>query len=114
MCQLAGVALEEAKAMLQQAGLHLPLLAKPLVAGTDASHGLAVVQSQLALQTLLDGTSSFTIQPPVVLQQYHDHHGCLFKVGYWCYCSLLVAKAGFVTVGSKPGTHMRASEVLRQ
>eukprot|EP00243_Klebsormidium_subtile_P003341 TRINITY_DN16707_c0_g1_i1.p1 TRINITY_DN16707_c0_g1~~TRINITY_DN16707_c0_g1_i1.p1 ORF type:complete len:413 (-),score=66.68 TRINITY_DN16707_c0_g1_i1:165-1403(-) len=53
-------------------GLRLPLVAKPLVAdGTAKSHALALAYDERSLATL---------EPPLVLQEFVNHGGILFKV----------------------------------
>ncbi|KAK8580476.1 hypothetical protein V6N13_143563 [Hibiscus sabdariffa] len=54
------------------AGLILPLVAKPLVAdGSAKSHELSLAYDQYSLQKL---------EPPLVLQEFVNHGGVLFKV----------------------------------
>ncbi|XP_021888790.1 inositol-tetrakisphosphate 1-kinase 3 isoform X2 [Carica papaya] len=54
------------------AGLRLPLVAKPLVAdGSAKSHELSLAYDQYSLQKL---------EPPLVLQEFVNHGGVLFKV----------------------------------
>jgi inositol-1,3,4-trisphosphate 5/6-kinase/inositol-tetrakisphosphate 1-kinase len=53
-------------------GLKLPLVAKPLVAdGTAKSHAMALAYDERSLATL---------EPPLVLQEFVNHGGILFKV----------------------------------
>ncbi|XP_007018385.2 PREDICTED: inositol-tetrakisphosphate 1-kinase 3 isoform X1 [Theobroma cacao] len=55
-----------------KAGLTLPLVAKPLVAdGSAKSHELSLAYDQYSLQKL---------EPPLVLQEFVNHGGVLFKV----------------------------------
>ncbi|XP_040996699.1 inositol-tetrakisphosphate 1-kinase 3-like isoform X2 [Juglans microcarpa x Juglans regia] len=55
-----------------KAGLTLPLVAKPLVAdGSAKSHELSLAYDQNSLQKL---------EPPLVLQEFVNHGGVLFKV----------------------------------
>lgn len=55
-----------------KAGLKLPLVAKPLVVdGTAKSHALSLAYDQLSLSEL---------DPPLVLQEFVNHGGVLFKV----------------------------------
>ncbi|XP_022724064.1 inositol-tetrakisphosphate 1-kinase 3-like [Durio zibethinus] len=55
-----------------KAGLMLPLVAKPLVAdGSAKSHELSLAYDQYSLQKL---------EPPLVLQEFVNHGGVLFKV----------------------------------
>lgn len=55
-----------------KAGLRLPLVAKPLlVDGTAKSHELFLAYDQFSLQEL---------EPPLVLQEFVNHGGVLFKV----------------------------------
>ncbi|XP_050235408.1 inositol-tetrakisphosphate 1-kinase 3 isoform X2 [Mercurialis annua] len=55
-----------------KAGLMLPIVAKPLVAdGSAKSHELSLAYDQQSLQKL---------EPPLVLQEFVNHGGVLFKV----------------------------------
>ncbi|KAJ9674126.1 hypothetical protein PVL29_023589 [Vitis rotundifolia] len=55
-----------------KAGLKLPLVAKPLVVdGSAKSHELSLAYDQYSLQKL---------EPPLVLQEFVNHGGVLFKV----------------------------------
>ncbi|KAJ3697641.1 hypothetical protein LUZ61_001346 [Rhynchospora tenuis] len=55
-----------------QAGLSLPLVAKPLVVdGSAKSHELSLAYDQFSLSML---------EPPLVLQEFVNHGGVLFKV----------------------------------
>ncbi|KAH9301146.1 hypothetical protein KI387_012729, partial [Taxus chinensis] len=55
-----------------KAGLKLPLVAKPLVVdGTAKSHALSLAYDQFSLSEL---------DPPLVLQEFVNHGGVLFKV----------------------------------
>ncbi|OWM80586.1 hypothetical protein CDL15_Pgr006616 [Punica granatum] len=57
---------------VSRAGLRLPLVAKPLVAdGSAKSHELSLAYDQYSLQKL---------EPPLVLQEFVNHGGVLFKV----------------------------------
>ncbi|KAH9603179.1 hypothetical protein KSS87_015454 [Heliosperma pusillum] len=58
--------------VVSKAGLNLPLVAKPLIAdGTAKSHELSLVYDQYSLQKL---------EPPLVLQEFVNHGGVMFKV----------------------------------
>ncbi|CAL0305628.1 unnamed protein product [Lupinus luteus] len=58
--------------LVNRAGLTLPLVAKPLVAdGSAKSHELSLAYDQYSLQKL---------EPPLVLQEFVNHGGVLFKV----------------------------------
>ncbi|BAT78387.1 Inositol-tetrakisphosphate 1-kinase [Vigna angularis] len=58
--------------LVNQAGLTLPLVAKPLVAdGSAKSHELSLAYEKFSLQKL---------EPPLVLQEFVNHGGVLFKV----------------------------------
>ncbi|CAJ1973941.1 unnamed protein product [Sphenostylis stenocarpa] len=58
--------------LVNKAGLTLPLVAKPLVAdGSAKSHALSLAYEQFSLQKL---------EPPLVLQEFVNHGGVLFKV----------------------------------
>ncbi|XP_023546256.1 inositol-tetrakisphosphate 1-kinase 3-like isoform X1 [Cucurbita pepo subsp. pepo] len=53
-------------------GLNLPLVAKPLVAdGSEKSHQLSLAYDKYSLQKL---------EPPLVLQEFVNHGGVMFKV----------------------------------
>ncbi|KAL1101194.1 hypothetical protein V6Z11_D05G282800 [Gossypium hirsutum] len=55
-----------------EAGLRLPLVAKPFVNdGSEKSHELSLAYDQYSLQKL---------EPPLVLQEFVNHGGVLFKV----------------------------------
>ncbi|MQM07846.1 hypothetical protein Taro_040697 [Colocasia esculenta] len=57
---------------VSEAGLTLPLVAKPLVNdGTAKSHELSLAYDQFSLSLL---------EPPLVLQEFVNHGGVLFKV----------------------------------
>ncbi|KAL9225671.1 hypothetical protein vseg_001565 [Gypsophila vaccaria] len=58
--------------VVAKAGLNLPLVAKPLIAdGTAKSHELSLAYDQYSLQNL---------EPPLVLQEFVNHGGVMFKV----------------------------------
>ncbi|KAL5190283.1 Inositol-tetrakisphosphate 1-kinase 3 [Glycine soja] len=58
--------------LVNKAGLTLPLVAKPLVAdGSAKSHELSLAYEHFSLQNL---------EPPLVLQEFVNHGGVLFKV----------------------------------
>lgn len=72
----------EAQAALAAAGLVPPLLCKPLwTDGRDGSHKLAVLHDLEALGRLLRGAVCHEFKPPLVVQQFVEHGGVLFKVG---------------------------------
>lgn len=72
----------EAQAALTAAGLTPPLLCKPLwTDGRDGSHTLAVLHDLEALGRLLRGQVCSEFKPPLVVQQFVEHGGVLFKVG---------------------------------
>ncbi|GIL59909.1 hypothetical protein Vafri_14574 [Volvox africanus] len=76
-----GMSLAEAQAQLCQAGLTPPLLVKPLwTDGREGSHGLAVLHDMAAMGKVLHGDVSSSLKPPLVVQQFVDHGGVLFKV----------------------------------
>ncbi|GLI61578.1 hypothetical protein VaNZ11_003963 [Volvox africanus] len=76
-----GMSLAEAQAQLCQAGLTPPLLVKPLwTDGREGSHGLAVLHDMAAMGKVLYGDVSSSLKPPLVVQQFVDHGGVLFKV----------------------------------
>lgn len=75
------MSLAEAQAGLRQAGLVPPLLVKPLwTDGREGSHGLAVLHDMAALNKVLQGCVCAALKPPLVVQQFVDHGGVLFKV----------------------------------
>lgn len=77
----------EAQAALAAAGLSPPLLCKPLwTDGREGSHGLAVLHDLEALGRLLKGAVSSEFKPPLVVQQFVEHGGVLFKVRIWRNC----------------------------
>jgi inositol-1,3,4-trisphosphate 5/6-kinase/inositol-tetrakisphosphate 1-kinase len=73
--------LEEAQKILDAAGLHPPLLVKPLwTDGREGSHGLALLHDVEALGKILQGSISKELKPPLVVQQFVEHGGVLYKV----------------------------------
>lgn len=73
--------LGEAYQLLQSAGLKPPLLVKPLWSdGREGSHGLAVLHDLQMLEKLLSGRVSSELKPPLVVQQFVEHGGVLYKV----------------------------------
>ena len=77
-----GMTEAEAQAALAAAGLAPPLLCKPLwTDGRDGSHQLAVLHDLEALGRLLRGAVCSEFKPPLVVQQFVEHGGVLFKVG---------------------------------
>ncbi|KAJ8453368.1 hypothetical protein Cgig2_008252 [Carnegiea gigantea] len=54
-----------------KAGLNLPIVAKPLIADGAKSHELSLAYDQYSLQML---------EPPLVLQEFVNHGGVMFKV----------------------------------
>uniref|UniRef100_A0A7S3XBX7 Inositol-tetrakisphosphate 1-kinase n=1 Tax=Picocystis salinarum TaxID=88271 RepID=A0A7S3XBX7_9CHLO len=65
---------------LETRGMKLPLVAKPLRAGgSSGSHTLGIIYDQQGMKDLLDGKLE-PLRPPVVLQQFLEHEGVLFKV----------------------------------
>lgn len=76
-----GTTLQQAQQLLQAAGMHFPLLVKPLwTDGREGSHGLAVLHDTDSLQQVLSGQVPSELQPPLVVQQFVQHGGVLFKV----------------------------------
>ena len=76
-----GCTLEEALAQLRETGMHPPLLAKPLWAdGREGSHGLALIHEESGIERLVTGRAPGGMSLPVVLQQFVEHGGNLFKV----------------------------------
>ncbi|KAI8466129.1 MAG: inositol 1, 3, 4-trisphosphate 5/6-kinase-domain-containing protein [Monoraphidium minutum] len=76
-----GAAEADVRAALASAGLAPPLLCKPLWAdGREGSHGLAVLHDLGGLAGLLAGGAGPELRPPLVVQQYVEHGGALFKV----------------------------------
>ena len=83
MCNacLAGCSPEQARAQLRTAGLTPPFVAKPLWAdGREGAHGLAVLADEGGVDQLLRGGAPSGLDGPLLLSQYVDHGGCLFKV----------------------------------
>jgi inositol-1,3,4-trisphosphate 5/6-kinase/inositol-tetrakisphosphate 1-kinase len=73
----------EAQAALAAAGLAPPLLCKPLwTDGREGSHGLAVLHDLEELGRLLRGGVSSEFKPPLVVQEFVEHGGVLFKVSW--------------------------------
>ncbi len=76
-----GVSLPEARRAVEAAGLQPPLLVKPLwTDGREGSHGLALLHDLQALERLLQGSVSSELKPPMVVQQFVEHGGVLYKV----------------------------------
>ena len=72
---------EQALAELKAAGLQPPLLVKPLwTDGREGSHGLAVVHDMASMRKLLQGEVSPDLKPPIVVQEFVEHGGVLYKV----------------------------------
>jgi len=70
----------QAQQRLDGAGLQPPLLVKPLwTDGREGSHGLAVLHDIKSLEKLVVG-QSHDLQPPLVVQQFVEHGGVLYKV----------------------------------
>lgn len=76
----AGVSVAAAIDAMEDAGLQLPVLAKPQHAGRPGSHELALVRDLPGLQSLVFETEDSGLRLPVVLQQYIPHGGLLTKV----------------------------------
>ena len=81
----AGCTADMAVAAVDAAGMQVPLVGKPLWAdGREGSHGLAIVHDEGAIRRLVSparpGVPASPFGPPLMLQQYIDHGGCLFKV----------------------------------
>lgn len=99
-----GMSLSEAQALLDAAGLKPPLLVKPLwTDGREGSHGLAVLHDLAALGQLLQGAMSSEVQPPLVVQQFVDHGGMLYKVRARVLRGRGVAWVGYCMVLSASG-----------
>jgi hypothetical protein len=78
-----GMSVSEAQAKLAAAGLTPPLLCKPLwTDGREGSHGLAVLHDLGSLDQLLEGSVSSEFKAPLVVQQFVEHGGVLFKVSW--------------------------------
>lgn len=70
----------EVQEALEKRGMELPLVAKPLRAGgSSGSHTLGIIYDEEGVQELLEGKLE-PLKPPVVLQQFLEHGGVLFKV----------------------------------
>ena len=73
--------LPEAEALMAASGMTPPLVIKPVwTDGREGSHGLAVVHDMASLSNLLSGESGSSVKPPVVIQEFVEHGGVLFKV----------------------------------
>ncbi|KAG2493670.1 hypothetical protein HYH03_008184 [Edaphochlamys debaryana] len=76
-----GCSQADAEAQLAAAGLAPPLLVKPLwTDGREGSHGLAVLHDLGVLGKVLQGAVSDELKPPLVVQQFVEHGGVMFKV----------------------------------
>lgn len=76
-----GTGVSEAQQLLEDAGLHPPLLVKPLwTDGREGSHGLAVLYDLQGLHLLMHGNVSAELKPPLVVQQFVEHGGVLYKI----------------------------------
>lgn len=83
---LEGTSADAARHMVEEAGLTTPLLIKPLWSdGREGSHGLAVLHDIEALGKVVEGRVSPDLKPPLVVQQFVDHGGVLFKVSKFTY-----------------------------
>ena len=77
------LSLLEAKAIMAASGMTPPLVVKPVwTDGREGSHGLAVVHDMESLSNLLAGEAGSSVKPPVVIQEFVEHGGVLFKVCY--------------------------------
>eukprot|EP01026_Neomeris_dumetosa_P047729 TRINITY_DN4107_c0_g1_i10.p1 TRINITY_DN4107_c0_g1~~TRINITY_DN4107_c0_g1_i10.p1 ORF type:complete len:440 (-),score=68.59 TRINITY_DN4107_c0_g1_i10:1243-2562(-) len=79
----ASSSFQEVRESLDRLNMKPPYLAKPLYSdGREGCHGLAVVHSYQSLQNLIEQTTQNTkgLQLPMVLQQFMEHGGVLFKV----------------------------------
>jgi hypothetical protein len=87
----AGVSPEDALKSLEAQHVCPPLLAKPLYAnGLAEGHRMALIHDLEGVAHLVAGTGLPGFAPPVMLQPYVDHGGCLFKVWpcrglVWCW-----------------------------
>ena len=73
--------LAEAEALMAASGMAPPLVVKPVwTDGREGSHGLAVVHDMASLSNLLAGEAGSGVKPPVVIQEFVEHGGVLFKV----------------------------------
>eukprot|EP00803_Ostreobium_quekettii_P003596 evm.model.scf_580EXC.4 EVM.evm.TU.scf_580EXC.4 scf_580EXC:20934-24793(+) len=76
-----GVGMEEAERILEDVGLSYPLLVKPQWAdGREHTHSLALVHDRTALGMLVAGAQPNGLKPPLVVQQFVEHGGILYKV----------------------------------
>ena len=76
--------LAEAEALMAASGMAPPLVVKPVwTDGREGSHGLAVVHDMASLSNLLAGEAGSGVKPPVVIQEFVEHGGVLFKVCVW-------------------------------
>lgn len=77
----AGSHAQQARDVLQGAGLKPPFVAKPLWAdGREGAHGLAVLADEEGVEQLLRGDTPAGLEGPLLLSQFVNHGGCLFKV----------------------------------
>lgn len=77
----AGESLLDAKRKIAHMKLKYPILVKSLMAdGRPGSHAMAVIHSDLGLQSIIEGRATEGLHPPVLLEQYVYHGACLFKV----------------------------------
>jgi inositol-1,3,4-trisphosphate 5/6-kinase/inositol-tetrakisphosphate 1-kinase len=75
------ISLPEAEAMMAASGMTPPMVVKPVwTDGREGSHGLAVVHDMQSLSNLLAGEAGSSVKPPVVIQEFVEHGGVLFKV----------------------------------
>lgn len=88
-CAIAGCSPQEARDQLNAAGLQPPFVAKPLWAdGREGAHGLAVLADTNGVDQILRGDAPDGMHGPLLLSQYLDHGGCLFKVLLLMPCSM--------------------------
>lgn len=77
--------LDDAETVMEQSGMQPPLIIKPVwTDGREGSHGLAVVHDMPSFSKLLRGSIESSVKPPVVIQEFVEHGGVLFKVGAAC------------------------------
>lgn len=85
---------------LELKGIRYPFLVKPAWAdGRPGSHALAVVGSDAGLEQLIEGEPAQQISLPVLVQEYVEHGGCLFKVTWEALCSTVKCRRAALSAG---------------
>lgn len=72
---------EQALVKLKELGIQPPLLAKPMYANGEAEgHRMALIHDLPGVEQMVGARGLSGFAPPLMLQPYVDHGGCLFKV----------------------------------